>query len=51
MGSPFSTAAEYLAATGPLHSFVGHPTSATISLVISFLLTCYFLYKSYTIKH
>jgi hypothetical protein len=51
MGSPFKTAAEYVGATGPLHSFVGHPTSVTVTLAISFLLTCYFIYKSFTIKH
>jgi hypothetical protein len=51
MGSPFKDAAEYLAATGPYHSFVGHPTSATVVLAISFLLTCYFVVKSFLIHH
>ncbi len=51
MGSPFATAADYLNATGTLHSFTGHPGSATVCLVISVGLTIYFLVKAYTIKH
>ncbi len=51
MGSPFATAEDYLSATGPLHSFAGHPTTATIFLVISLALTCYFLYKAFTLHH
>ena len=51
MGSPFSTAEEYIAATGTLHSFSGHPTTVAVALVISFALTCYFLYRSFTIQH
>lgn len=51
MGTPFKNAADYLAATGPVHSFVGHPTSVSVTLAISFLLTCYFVYRSFTIKH
>jgi hypothetical protein len=35
MGSPFKGAKDYLAATGPIHSFAGHPTLATITLVIA----------------
>ena len=51
MGSPFATADEYLNATGTLHSFTGHPGTATVFLVISVALTVYFLIKAYTIKH
>lgn len=51
MGSPFKTAAEYLAATGRLDSFVGHPLSVTITLIISVVLTVYFIYASYVISH
>lgn len=51
MGSPFKTADDYINATGTLHSFTGHPGLSTIFLVISCVLTVYFLYKSFTIKH
>jgi hypothetical protein len=44
MGSPFAT-------TGTLHSFTGHPGTATAFLVIAVGLTLYFLYKSFKIKH
>jgi hypothetical protein len=51
MGSPFKTAQDYLNATGTLHSFTGHPGTATIFLLISVALTIYFLVKSFTIHH
>jgi hypothetical protein len=51
MGSPFKGAEEYLAATGTIDSFTGHPMSATIALVLSAALTVYFLYAAYKIKH
>ena len=34
MGSPFKGAEDYLAATGTIDSFTGHPLSATIVLVL-----------------
>ena len=51
MGSPFKDAAEYLNATGTLHSFTGHPGTATAFLIISVLLTVWFMVKSFKIKH
>jgi hypothetical protein len=51
MGSPFKGAEDYIAATGTIDSFTGHPTTAAIVLVLSFVLTCYFLYASYKITH
>jgi hypothetical protein len=51
MGSPFKGAEDYLAATGTIDSFTGHPLSATIALVLSAALTVYFLYAAYKIKH
>jgi len=51
MGSPFKTAAEYLDATGTLHSFTGHPGSASLALALSVAVTLYFLYKGFTIHH
>jgi hypothetical protein len=51
MESPFKTADDYLNATGTLHSFTGHPGSATLMLILSVLVTLYFLYKSFTIHH
>jgi hypothetical protein len=51
MGSPFKGAEDYLAATGPIHSFTGHPASATITLILAFALSCYFLYETYKITH
>ena len=50
MGSPFKTAEEYLNTTGTMHSFTGHPALASVFLIISVLLTAYFLYKSYAIR-
>jgi hypothetical protein len=51
MGSPFKGATDYLAATGRIDSFSGHPLTATITLIIAFLLTLYFIYASYVISH
>jgi hypothetical protein len=51
MGSPFKTAEDYLNATGTLHSFTGHPGTTTVVLILSALVTLYFLYKSFTIHH
>lgn len=51
MGSPFKGAEDYIAATGTIDSFTGHPLTATIALVLSALLTVYFLYASYKINH
>jgi hypothetical protein len=51
MGSPFKGADDYLAATGTIHSFTGHPVTATITLIMAFLLSCYFLYETYKITH
>ena len=51
MGSPFKTAADYLNATGTLHSFTGHPGSASLTLALSVIVTLYFLYRSFTIHH
>lgn len=51
MGSPFSTASAYLNATGTLHSFTGHPTTTAVFLIISVILTGWFLVKSFTIHH
>lgn len=51
MGSPFKTAEEYLGATGPMHSFTGHSATTTIVLLISLALTCWFLYKAFTMHH
>jgi hypothetical protein len=51
MGSPFKGAEDYLAATGTIDSFTGHPMTATIALVLSAVLTLYFLYASYKINH
>jgi hypothetical protein len=51
MGSPFKGAEDYLAATGPLHSFTDHPTVAAVTIIIAALLTCYFLVRAYTIRH
>lgn len=51
MGSPFKTAEDYLNATGALHSFVGHPGTAGIFLIIAALLTLYFLIMAFVIKH
>ena len=51
MGSPFKTAADYINATGTVHSFTGHPGSVTLVLVLSAAVTLYFLYKSFTIHH
>ena len=51
MGSPFKTAAEYLNATGTLHSFTGHPVTTGVFLVIGVGLTVWFLIKSFTIHH
>ncbi len=49
MGSPFKTADAYVNATGSLHSFTGHPTSAAIALALAALITLYFLYRSFTL--
>jgi hypothetical protein len=51
MGSPFNTAEEYLGATGPMHSFTAHPATATVFLLISLALSCWFLYKAFTLHH
>jgi hypothetical protein len=51
MGSPFKTAAEYLNATGTLHSFTGHPVTAGVFLAIGAGLTVWFLVKAFTIHH
>lgn len=51
MGSPFKGAEDYLAATGAFHSFVDHPTTAAIAIILSVALTCYFIYASYKITH
>ncbi len=51
MGSPFKGADDYLAATGTFHSFVGHPATATVTLILAFALMCYFIYASYKITH
>jgi hypothetical protein len=51
MGSPFTTADEYLNATGTLHSFTGHPGLSAIFIIASCVLTVYFLYKAFTIQH
>ena len=47
MGSPFKDANAYINATGTLHSFTGHPAAVTTCMVISVLLTCYFLVKAF----
>ena len=51
MGSPFKDATEYLNATGTLHSFTGHPGTTTVMLIISVLLTLWFIVKTFKIKH
>lgn len=51
MGSPFSTAEAYVNATGSLHSFTGHAGTATVFLILSLVLTTYFLVRSFTIHH
>lgn len=51
MGSPFATADAYLNATGPLHSFVGHPATTAVFLILSVVVTGWFLVKSFTIHH
>jgi hypothetical protein len=51
MGSPFKGAEDYLAATGTIDSFTGHPLVATIVIILSAVLTCWFLYKAFTISH
>jgi hypothetical protein len=51
MGSPFKTAADYLNATGPLHSFTGHPGTTAVFTVIAFALTIYTLVRAYQIHH
>ena len=50
MGSPFKTADAYDNATGTLHSFTGHPALVAICLVLSVMITVYFLYKAYTLR-
>lgn len=50
MGSPFKTADAYDNATGTLHSFTGHPALTAITLLISVVLTVYFLYKSFNMR-
>ncbi len=51
MGSPFKSADEYMNATGLLHSFTNSPTLATIVLIVAVVLTLYFLYAAFTIRH
>jgi len=51
MGSPFATAQAYLDATGTLHSFTGHPTTAAVFLILSVAVTGWFLVKAFTIHH
>ena len=51
MGLPFKTAQAYLDATGTLHSFTGHPATVTVVLILSVILTGYFLVRSFTIHH
>ena len=51
MGSPFKDAQAYLDATGTLHSFTGHTATATVFLILSVILTGYFLVKAFTIHH
>ena len=51
MGSPFKTAQAYLDATGTLHSFTGHSATVAVVLIISVIMTGYFLVKSFTIHH
>ena len=51
MGSPFKGAQAYLDATGTLHSFTGHPATVTVVLILSLILTGYFLVKAFTTHH
>ena len=49
MGSPFANAQDYINATGLVDSFAGHPVAATVCLILSVVVTVYFLYKTFTI--
>ncbi|XSG83007.1 MAG: hypothetical protein ACPW61_04305 [Methyloligella sp. ZOD6] len=49
MGSPFDTAEGYVNAEGAFHSFVGSPFLGTICLILSVLITLWFLYRSFTL--
>lgn len=49
MGSPFTTASAYVNATGLIDSFSGHPVDAAVCIVLSVVVTVYFLYKTFTI--
>lgn len=49
MGSPFANAQDYINATGLVDSFAGHPLAATVCLILSVIVTIYFLYKTFTI--
>lgn len=51
MGSPFTTAQQYLEATGTLHSFTGHPGTTAVFMALSLILTGWFLVKAFTIHH
>ncbi|MGE4482785.1 hypothetical protein [Acidocella sp.] len=51
MGSPFKTADQFLNATGPLHSFAGHPDTIAVFTVLAVALTVYALVKAFTIHH
>lgn len=49
MGSPFDGADGYMNAEGAFHSFTASPALGTITLILSVVITLWFLYRSFTL--
>lgn len=51
MSSPFSTFEEFSAAEGPIYTFASSPSVITFLILLSALISLYFLYASFGMKN
>jgi hypothetical protein len=47
MSSPFTSSKEFLEAKGPIYTFANNPTIISFLLILTLLITLYFIYASY----
>jgi hypothetical protein len=47
MSSPFTSSKEFLEAKGPIYTFANNPTIISFLLILTLLITVYFVYASY----